>query len=83
MIWHFDLSIIHLDQRESKEKEMITLLHSKNKSFFLLLKILNVYPLFFEINIQNLTPTLNEYYKERCRLYGLKNINCMYINISK
>jgi len=68
MVWHSkvnnnkNLKLNSNNEDEKKEKEI---LYSKNKSFFLLLKILNVYPLFFEINIQNLIQTLTDYYQER------------------
>jgi len=61
MIWHSNVNNKNL-KLDSKEEEI---LYSKNKSFFLLLKILNVYPLFFEMNIHNLTKTLTEYYQEQ------------------
>ncbi|ORX83417.1 hypothetical protein BCR32DRAFT_291994 [Anaeromyces robustus] len=59
MIWH--VNIHQLNQNENQ----IKILYSKNKSLFLLLKILNVYPLFYEININNFTKTLNDYFKEK------------------
>jgi len=57
MIWHTNMQNID----ENKEET----LYSMNKSFFLFIKILNAYPLFFEMNIKNLIQVLNGYYEEK------------------